>query len=132
MSAAADQRKENVSYKATMGKPLPREEIEKLKGHYDKEGFYVLEEDGAFYDPNGYYFDAEGYDQFGGYYENGYYKPGEEFAEEYYRRYEEMYGEEDDEYDMEDYFSDYGHSDDEDDLDEDVEGGAEEKKAGEL
>jgi hypothetical protein len=31
-----------------------------------------------FYDPDGYYFDVEGFDEFGGYYdEHGYYHPGE-------------------------------------------------------
>lgn len=87
-----------------------REEIEQLKGEYDADGFYVLE-DGSFYDPNGYYFDHEGYDEFGGYYEKGYYVPGPGYEEEYYRKYNELYGEEiandqdDFEYDLEDYFS---------------------------
>jgi hypothetical protein len=57
---------------------ISRAEIEKIKGEYDKDGFYVLP-DGDFYDPNGYYFDKEGYDQYGGYYEGGVYFPGEEF-----------------------------------------------------
>lgn len=31
-----------------------------------------------FYDPDGYYFDKEGFDEFGGYYDSdGYYHPGE-------------------------------------------------------
>jgi len=41
---------------------------------------------GDFYDPNGYYFDVEGYDEFGGYYEKFNYVPGEAYAKEYYHR----------------------------------------------
>lgn len=53
---------------------LSRQEIEKLTGYYDKDGFYVLP-DGDCYDLNGFYFDPEGYDQYGGYYENYAYVP---------------------------------------------------------
>jgi hypothetical protein len=32
----------------------------------------------GFFDPDGYFFDSEGFDQYGGYYDNdGYYHPGE-------------------------------------------------------
>jgi hypothetical protein len=42
-------------------------------------------EDGSFYDPWGYHFDADGYDAFVGYYDDeGYYVPGEGYEEEYY------------------------------------------------
>lgn len=71
--------------------------------------------DGSFYDHNGYYFDTEGYDEFGGYYEGFSYVPGPEYEEEYYKKYDEIYGEEvegddeeyvdEDEYNIEDYFS---------------------------
>lgn len=44
-------------------------------GKYDEYGFYILP-DGDFYDPDGVYFDAEGYDEFEGYYEGLYYYPG--------------------------------------------------------
>lgn len=41
-----------------------------------------------FYDPDGYYFNKDGYDEFGGHYEGLYYFPGEgnkhEFEEHYY------------------------------------------------
>jgi hypothetical protein len=50
---------------------------------------------GDFYDPNGYYFDKDGYDQFGGYYDDDLnYVPGEEYKEEYFRRLKEKENEE--------------------------------------
>ena len=50
-------------------------------------GFYVLEK-GDYYDTNGYYFNEEGYDGFGGYYDDaGIYVPGPDYAEEYYKKY---------------------------------------------
>ncbi len=99
-------RQDNINYKADKGEIHTKEDIEQHEGYYDEDGFYVMG-DGSFYDPNGYYFDQEGYDEFGGYYENGYYVPGPDYAEEYYRRFNEVYGQEDDEceYDIEDYFS---------------------------
>lgn len=100
-------RKDNTHYKANMGEAISKEEMEKMTGEYEDDGFYVLEA-GGYYDLNGYYFDKDGYDAYGGYYENGYYVPGPEHAEEYYRRYEEAYGveqEDEFEYDLEDYFS---------------------------
>jgi hypothetical protein len=46
---------------------------------------------GDFYDPNGFYFDANGYDEFGGYYDDDlYYVPGPDYADEYYKRLREM------------------------------------------
>ena len=40
-------------------------------------GFYNLA-DGSFYDPDGYFFNVEGYDEFGGHYDdNNLYIPGE-------------------------------------------------------
>jgi hypothetical protein len=49
-----------------------------LKGAYDDDGFYRLES-AAFYDPYGYYFDEDGYDEAGGKYdEQGYYRTAEE------------------------------------------------------
>lgn len=38
-------------------------------GFYDNKGFYNLP-DGSFYDPDNYYFDVEGYDTTGGYYDH--------------------------------------------------------------
>ena len=54
---------------------MSREEIEKLglEGKFDEDGFYILA-DGDFYDPLGYYFDKQGYDETGGHYDDdGYY-----------------------------------------------------------
>ena len=86
-SKEENQRQEGVEYKPTLGVPFTVEEIEKQKGEYDKDGFYILE-DGSFYDPKGYYFDAEGYDAYAGYYdEYGYYVPGDNYAEDYYLNY---------------------------------------------
>lgn len=48
---------------------LDKEEIEKLGGHYDKDGFYLLDE-GGFYDPEGYHYDENGIDAIGGFYDN--------------------------------------------------------------
>jgi hypothetical protein len=39
----------------------------------------------GFYDPDGYYFDKEGFDEFGGYYDDGgFYHPGEGNKHEFY------------------------------------------------
>lgn len=62
--------------------------IEENGGGYDEQGFYVLP-NGSFYDPYGYYFDEEGYDEMGGYYQEGRYYPGEGHEDEYYNRFEE-------------------------------------------
>ena len=54
-----------------------KEEIEQLglEGKFDEDGFYILK-DGDFYDPLGYYFDKEGFDESGGRYDDqGYYVP---------------------------------------------------------
>lgn len=65
-----------------MGKPRPKEEYEHLEK--DEFGNYILG-DGSFYDNNGYFFDVDGYDEFGGYYDdNMVYKPGEKYEEDYY------------------------------------------------
>jgi hypothetical protein len=46
--------------------------------------FYILPNDQGFYDPDGYLFDAEGFDEFGGYYDNdGFYHPGEKNKHEF-------------------------------------------------
>ena len=52
---------------------LTKEEVEKLEGRYDDDGFYLLEQ-GGYYDPLGYYFDKDGFDSVGGQYDKeGYY-----------------------------------------------------------
>jgi len=58
-----------------------KEEIENAGGGaYDEDGFYIIDEDGSYYDPLGYYFDADGFDSVGGQYDKeGYYiKPAQE------------------------------------------------------
>lgn len=47
---------------------LSQEEIEKLAGHYDDDGFYLLDA-GGFYDPEGYHYDKNGIDAIGGFYD---------------------------------------------------------------
>ena len=52
---------------------LSREQIEKLEGSYDEDGFYILKA-GGFYDPVCQYFNKDGYDEEGGRYDdNGVY-----------------------------------------------------------
>lgn len=46
---------------------LSKEEIENMPGHYDEDGFYLLEE-GGFYDPAGFHYDKNGIDAVGGFY----------------------------------------------------------------
>lgn len=68
-----------------MGKKYTVEEIEEIGGGtFDYYGFYNLEE-GGFFDPDGYRFNKEGYDEFGGYYDDhGYYIPGDKYKDNYY------------------------------------------------
>ena len=44
-----------------------KKEIEDFQGQYDKDNFYILKND-DFFDPYGYYFDADGFDAIGGFY----------------------------------------------------------------
>lgn len=56
---------------------MTKDEIQKLNpdGTFDEDGFYILKE-GDFYDPLGYYFDKDGYDESGGRYDDdGFYIP---------------------------------------------------------
>lgn len=46
-----------------------KEQIEVFKGEYDKDNFYILEK-GDFFDPYGYYFDTDGFDAIGGFYQD--------------------------------------------------------------
>lgn len=53
--------------------PVSKEVIVKKKGSYDQDNFYILEDE-SFYDPFGFYFNQEGRDEAGGYYDDhGYY-----------------------------------------------------------
>jgi len=64
-------------------KQYTKEEIEANEGQFDNDGFYLLK-DGDFYDAHGYYFDKEGFDATGGFYDdNGVYVPPPEDFEEY-------------------------------------------------
>ena len=54
---------------------------DEIEGEYDEEGFFITP-DGSFWDPDGVYFNNEGYDKYGGYYENGEYIPGKGWDEE--------------------------------------------------
>lgn len=50
--------------------PTAKQDFEKLKGAYDADGFYILERSGAYYDPFGFYFNSEGFDEAGGRYDD--------------------------------------------------------------
>jgi hypothetical protein len=53
-----------------------------LEGEYDDEGFFTTP-NGSFWDPDGVYFNREGYDKHGGYYDdNDEYVPGKGWDEE--------------------------------------------------
>jgi hypothetical protein len=84
-----------------MGDPVSPEELAKLvedkKATWDETKYFLtVKEDESFYDKHGYYFDHNGIDSFGGYYESfpyetedgkqeedHYYVPNEDFEEEY-------------------------------------------------
>lgn len=62
---------------------MTKDDIEKLglEGKFDDDGFYLLK-DGDFYDPLGYYFDKQGYDETGGRYDDaGYYVPASDLTD---------------------------------------------------
>jgi len=46
------------------------EEIEAKKGHYDDDGFYILDE-GGFFDDHGYFFNKDGFNSVFGFYDPG-------------------------------------------------------------
>jgi hypothetical protein len=49
-------------------KQFSKADIEAQPGSYDNDGFYILE-DGSFYDHMGYFFDKDGFNEIGGYYD---------------------------------------------------------------
>ena len=56
---------------------VEREFNESIEGEYDEQGFFVTP-NGSFWDPDGVYFNREGFDKHGGYYDdNNEYQPGE-------------------------------------------------------
>ena len=84
---------------------------ENLKGIYDDEGFFITP-NGSFWDPDGVYFNREGFDKYGGYYDdNDEYVPGEDWNKEY-NCYEEeiIYG------DYNEYASDNDYDEEENDC----------------
>ena len=48
---------------------LTHQEIQKLPGHFDDDGFYLLDE-GGFYDTHGFHYDKNGVDAIGGFYDS--------------------------------------------------------------
>lgn len=70
-SSAQSQQEQNNSSKAQDSRlvKLTPEEFEKFPGHYDDDGFYILDE-GGFYDPAGFYYDKNGVDAIGGFYDS--------------------------------------------------------------
>lgn len=65
-------------------KRYTKEYIEKQTGSYDDDGFYLLQE-GDYFDTFGFYFDVEGFDEIGGFYDQntGAYKaPPAEYGNE--------------------------------------------------
>ena len=94
----------------------PKEFIERkyhegIEGELDEEGFFTTP-NGSFWDPDYVYFNREGYDKHGGYYDdNNEYIPGENWDEEnqcyFDEDYENDYDDEDDDY----FDGDYGGED---------------------
>lgn len=97
-------------------KKYSKEEIESKNGKFDQDGFYMLS-GGDFFDPEGYYFNKLGFDEFGGFYDkNGDYlsPPGIIVAEDGGFAY---VGDDDFEEDYDDYYNEL-NPDEEDDEDE--------------
>jgi hypothetical protein len=79
-------------------RPLDPEEIEAISGDYDEHDFYILDA-GGFYDPHGHFFDAEGFDEVGGFYDDNdcYVPPSKQ--------------------DLDDLYGEEGHDDSDEDAD---------------
>lgn len=58
----------DTNQQTQMPKQHTKEEIEMKEGKYDDDGFFILP-GGDFFDPEGFYFDVQGYDGIGGYYD---------------------------------------------------------------
>ena len=88
-----------------------------IEGDYDEDGFFITP-NGSFWDPDGVYFNRQGYDKHGGYYDdsNGEYVPGKgwEHVNNCY------YDDDDDFYEDEEEEGHYGYNDDDDLLDEEI------------
>ena len=77
---------------------IEKELTDEVEGEYDDDGFFVTP-NGSFWDPDGVYFNSEGFDRHGGYYDEKEYIPGEGWDEinncykdEYNDDYDDMYG----------------------------------------
>ena len=89
---------------------IEKEWTEYTEGEYDENGFFVTP-NGSFWDPDGVYFNREGYDKHGGYYDdNNEYVPGEGWDEA-----NNCYFDEANDYDDDDYEYGSDHDDEEDD-----------------
>ena len=88
-----------------------------IEGDYDEDGFFITP-NGSFWDPDGVYFNRQGYDKHGGYYDdsNGEYVPGKgwDHVNNCY------YDDDDDFYEDEEEEDHYGYNDDDDLLDEEI------------
>ena len=87
---------------------VEREFTEFIEGEYDEQGFFVTP-NGSFWDPDGVYFNREGFDKHGGYYDdNNEYQPGEGWDEA-----NNCYVDEINDYDYDDeYGSDHDYDED--------------------
>ena len=60
---------------------IEKEWTEETEGEYDNDGFFITP-NGSFWDPDGIYFNSDGYDRHGGRYDSdGVYQPGEGWDE---------------------------------------------------
>ena len=86
---------------------VEREFDESIPGEYDEAGFFNTP-NGSFWDPDGVYFNREGFDKHGGYYDdNNEYIPGEGWDEA-----NNCYLDEIDDYDDDEYGSDHDYEED--------------------
>ena len=96
----------NTNYQKPFKTFVEREFYEGIEGEYDEEGFFNTP-NGSFWDPDGVYFNREGYDRHGGYYDdNQEYIPGKGWD-----NYKNCYRDEIDDYNEE--FDEYGSDQDE-------------------
>jgi hypothetical protein len=66
------------------GTAIDKQTFEVEEGHYDDDNFYVLKA-GGYYDPDGYYFDKDGVDEYGGKYDvDGFYAPSLDYEAQYF------------------------------------------------
>ena len=139
-AAAIEKQEEGSSYyKLEPPRKHTKAEIEandkEKKGKFDRDGFYVFNS-GDYYDPEGYYFNKQGFDDFGGFYDkNGDYvsPPGVHLGKDGAFYFSGEIAIEDDQY--ADYYDELNpdDSDDEEDLEDeeekkDTEDGDEEQK----